>query len=88
MAKRQELSLLEKIEVLEIVKKKTLPIQVRGSLLKSLTPRSTLTRLINKEEEPWSRWCEVFSHGHKSASLRKGKAPEVGTAQWFGTATS
>ena len=57
-------------------------------------PRSTLTRLINKEEELRSRWCEVLCHGHKPAKklkcLRKGKAPEVDTPlnQWFGTVTS
>ena len=52
-------------------------------------PRSTLTRLINKEEELRSRWCEVFCHGHKPAKklkrLRNGKAPEVDTIlnQWL-----
>ena len=57
-------------------------------------PRSTLTRLINKEEEHMSRWCEIFCHGQKPAkklkSLRKDKAPEVDTIlnQWFGTVTS
>ena len=57
-------------------------------------PRSTLTRLINKEEELRSRYCEVFCDGHKPAKklkcLCKGKAPEVETAlnQWFGTVTS
>ena len=57
-------------------------------------PRSTLIRLINKEEELRSCWCEVFCHGHKPAKklkrLRKGKAPEVDTIlnQWFGTVTS
>ena len=42
MAKRQELSLQEKIEVLDKVKKKNLPIQVRGSLLKSLKSQEAL----------------------------------------------
>ena len=57
-------------------------------------PRSTLTRLINKEEELRTRWCEVFCHGHKPAKkwkcLRKGKAPKADIAlnQWFGTVTS
>ena len=57
-------------------------------------PRSTLTRLINKEKELRSRWCEVFCHGHKPAKklkcLHKGKAPEVDTDLnlWFGTVTS
>ena len=53
---------------------------------------NTLTRLINKEEELKLRWCEVFCHGHKPAKklkrLCKVKAPEVDTAQWFGTVTS
>ena len=55
-------------------------------------PRSTLTRLINKEEELRSRWYEVFCHGHKPIRKLKHlrKAPEVDTAlnQWFGTVTS
>ena len=94
MAKRQELSLQEEIEVLDKVKK-----QPPNSIQRELAAifkisRSTLTRLINKEEELRSHWCEVFCHGHKAAKklkrLRKGKAPEVDTAlnQWFGTVTS
>ena len=46
-------------------------------------PSSTLTRLINKEEELRSHWCEVFCYGHKPAKklnrLRKGKVHEVDT---------
>ena len=41
MAKRKELSLQEKIEVLDKVKN-NLPIQVRGSLLKSLKSQEAL----------------------------------------------
>ncbi len=93
MAKRQELSLQEKIEVLDKVKKQP-PYSSQRELAEILIPRSTLTRLINKEEELRSRCCEVFCHGHKPAKklkcLRKGKASEVDTAlnQWFGTVTS
>ena len=93
MAKRQELSLQEKIEVLDKVKKQP-PNSSQRELAEILIPRSTLTRLINKKEELRSRWYEVFCHGHKPAKklkrLRKGKAPEVDTAlnQWFGTVTS
>ena len=76
MAKRQELSLQEKIEVLDKVKKQP-PNSSQRELAEILIPRSTLTRLINKEEELKSCWCEVFCHGHKSAKklkrLRKGK---------------
>ena len=94
MAKRQELSLQEKIEVLDKVKKQPPNSSQRELAEIFKIPRSTLTRLINKEEELKSRWCEVFCHGHKPAKklkrLRKGKAPEVDTAlnQWFGTVTS
>ena len=91
MAKRRELSLQEKIEVLDKVKKKP-PYSSQRELAEIFKiPRSTLTRLIDKEEELRSRWCEVFCHGHKPAKklkrLRKGKAPEVDT-QWFGTVRS
>ena len=53
MAKRQELSLQEKIEVLDKLKK-----QPPNSSQKELSeifkiPRSTLTRIINKEKELW-----------------------------------
>ena len=94
MAKRQELSLQEKIEVLDQVKKQPPNSSQRELAEIFKIPRSTLTRLINKEEELRSRWCEVFCHGHKPAKklkrLRKGKAPEVDTVlnQWFGTVTS
>ena len=88
MAKRQELSLKAKL-------KKTPPNSSQRELAEICKlPRNTLTRLINKEEELRSRWCEVFWHCHKPAKklkrLRKGKAPEVDTAlnQWFGTVTS
>ena len=93
MAKRQELSLQEKIEVLDIIKKQP-PNSSQTELAEILIPRSTLTRLINKKEKLRSRWCEVFCHGHKPAKklkrLRKGKAPEVDTGlnQWFGTVPS
>ena len=84
MAKSQELSLQETIEVLDKVKKQ-LPNSSQRELAEIIKiPRSTLTRLINKEEEFRSRWCEVFCHGHKPAKklkrLRKGKASEVDTA--------
>ena len=94
MAKRQELSLQEQIEVLDKVKKQPPNSSQRELAEIFKIPRSTLTRLINKEEELRSRWYEVFFHGHKPAKklkrLRKGKAPEVDTAlnQWFGTVTS
>ena len=94
MAKRQELSLQEKIEVLDKVKKQPPNSSQRKHAEIFKIPRSTLNRLINKEEELRSRWCEVFCHGHKPAKklkrLRKGKAPEVDTAlnQWFVTVTS
>ena len=95
MAKRHELSLQEKIEVLDKVKKTTSQFKSEGACCEIYKiPRSTLTRLINKEEELRSRWCEVFCHGHKQAKklkrLRKSKVPEVDTAlnQWFGTVTS
>ena len=94
MAKRQELSLQEKIEVLDQVKKQPPNSSQRELAEIFKIPRSTLTTLINKEEELRSCWCEVFCHGHKPAKklkrLRKGKAPEVDTAlnQWFGTVTS
>ena len=80
MAKRQELCLLEKIEVLDKVKIQPPNSSQRLAEIFKI-PRSTLTRLINKEEELRSRWCEVFCHGHKPAKklkcLRKGQAPEV-----------
>ena len=82
MAKRQELSLQEKIEVLGKVKKQPPNSSQRLADIFKI-PRSTLTRLINKEEELRSRWCEVFCDGHKPAKklkcLRKGKASEVWT---------
>ena len=77
MAKIQELSLQEKIEVLDKVKKQPFNSSQRELADIFKIPRSTLTRLINKEEELKSRWCEVFCHGHKAAKklkrLRKGK---------------
>ena len=94
MAKRQELSLQEKIEVLDKVKKQPPNSSQRELAEIFKIPRSTLTRLINKEKELRSRWCEVFCHGHKAAKklkhLCKNKASEVYTAlnQWFGTGTS
>ena len=94
MAKRQELSLQEQIEVLDKVKKQPPNSSQRELADIFKIPRSTLTRLINKDEELRSLWYEVFFHGHKPAKklkhLRKGKAPEVDTAlnQWFGTVTS
>ena len=94
MAKKQELSLQEEIEVLDKVKKQPPNSSQRELAEIFKIPRSTLTRLLNKEEELRSRWCEVFCHGHKPAKklkrLRKGKAPEVDTALnlWFGIATS
>ena len=94
MAQRQERSLQEKIEVLDKVKTTTSNSSQRELAEIFKIPRRTLTRLINKEEELRSRWCEVFFHGHKPAEklkrLRKGKAPEVDTAlnQWFGIVTS
>ena len=94
MAKRQELSLQEKIEVLDKVRKQPPNSSQRELAEIFKIPRSTLTRLINMEEELRSHWFEVFCHGHKPAKklkrLRKGKAPEVDTAlnQWFGTVTS
>ena len=70
MAKRQ-LSLQEKIEVLDKVKKQP-PNSSRRELAEMFKiPRSTLTRLINKEEELRSHWCEVFCHGHKPAKKLK-----------------
>ena len=52
MAKRPELSLQEKIEVLDKVKKKQPPNSSQRKLAEIFKiPRSTLTRLINKEEE-------------------------------------
>ena len=92
MAQRPELSLQETIECW--TKSKTTTLFKSEELAEILIPRSTLTRLINTEEELRSRWCEVFCLGHKSAKklkrLRKGKASEVDTAlnQWFGTVTS
>ena len=72
--------------------KNNLPIQVRGSLLKSLKSQEALLLDYNKEEELGSRWCEVICHGHKPAKKLKHlrKAPEEDTAlnQWFGTVTS
>ena len=94
MAKRQELSLQEKIEVLDKVKKQPSNSSQRELAEIFKISRCTLTRLINKEEELKSCWCEVFCHGHKPAKklkcLHKGKAPEVYAAlnQWFGTVTS
>ena len=94
MAKREELSLQEEIEVLDKVKKQPPNSSQRELAEIFKIPRSTLTRLINKEEELRSCWCKVFCHGHKPAKklkrLRKGKAPEVDTAlnQWLGTVTS
>ena len=95
MAKRQELSLQEKIEVLDKVKK-----QPPNSSQRELAgifeiPRSTLIRLINMEEDLRSRWCEVLLSWSQASKevlkcLPKGKASEVDTAlnQWFGTVTS
>ena len=80
--------------MLDKVKKKTPPNSSQRELAEMFKiPRCTLTRLINKEEELRSCWCEVLCHGHKPAKklkrLHKGKAPEVDTAlnQWFGTVT-
>ena len=67
MAKRQEHSLQEKIEVLDKVKKQPPNLSQRELDEIFKIPRSTLTRLINKEEELRSCWCEVFCHGHKLA---------------------
>ena len=84
LVKRQELSLQKKIEVLDKVKKQPPNSSQRELAAIFKIPRSTLTRLINKEEELRSCWCEVFCHGHKPAKklkrLHKGKAPEVDTA--------
>ena len=92
MAKRQELSLQEKIEVLDKVKKQPPNSSQRELAEIFKIPRNTLTRLINKEEELRSRWCEVFCHGHKPTRKLKHlrKAPELDTAfnLWFGTVTS
>ena len=73
MAKRQELSLQEMIEVLDKVKKQPPNSSQRELAEIFKIPRSTLTRLINKEEELRSRWCEVFCHGHKPAKKLKQK---------------
>ena len=51
MAKRQELSLQEKIEVLDKVRKQPPNSSQRELAEIFKIPRSTLTRLINKEEE-------------------------------------
>ena len=94
MAKTEELSLQEKIEVLDKVKKQPPNSSQRELAEIFKIPKSTLTRLINKEDEFRSCLCEVFCHGHKLAKkmkcLRKGNAPEVDNAlnQWFGTVTS
>ena len=94
MAKRQELSLKEKIEVLDKIKKQSPNSSQREFAEVFKIPRSTLTRLIKKEKEIRSSWREVTSHGHKPTTklkrLRKGKEPEVDTAlnQWFDAVTS
>ena len=93
MAKRNELSLQEKIEMLDKVMKQPHSSQREIAELFKI-PRSTLTRLINKEEELRSKWGEVSCNGQKPTKklkcLRKGKDPEVDTAlnDWFGTVTS
>ena len=68
MAKRQE---LESIEVLDNVKKQPPNLSPRELTEIFKIPRSTLARLIYKEEELKSRWCEVFCHGHKPAKKLK-----------------
>ena len=89
MAKRNELSLQEKIKMLDKVKKQ--PHSSQREIVEIFKiPRSTLTRLINKEEEFRSKWDEVSCNGQKPTKkfkfLRKGKDPEIDTAlnDWFG----
>ena len=60
MAKTQELSLQEKIEVFDKVKNQPPNSSQRELAEIFKIPRSTLTRLINKEEDLRSRWCEVL----------------------------
>ena len=70
MAKRNELSLQEKIEMLDKVKKQPHSSQRELAELFKI-PRSTLTRLINKEEELRSKWGEVSRNGQKPTKKLK-----------------